>query len=86
MRATRSPEPEGGRASVTFLMTTAPIGAAPRQKQGNENRSKSSTIVSADSKQPISRGTPIDASMGLSRGFNRIMKMTRDELAEPDNQ
>ncbi|KYN36710.1 hypothetical protein ALC56_08501 [Trachymyrmex septentrionalis] len=32
------------------------------------------------------RGTPIDASMGLSRGFNRIMKMTRDELAKPDNQ
>ncbi|TGZ55327.1 Uncharacterized protein DBV15_07397 [Temnothorax longispinosus] len=45
-------------------MTTAPIGAALRQKQGNENRSKSSAIVSADSKQPISRGTPIDASMG----------------------
>lgn len=38
-------ESEGGRASVTFLMTTAPIGAAPRQKQGNENRSKSSAIV-----------------------------------------
>lgn len=57
--------------------------------RGNRASTRASYLLlsqHADSKQPISRGTPIDASIGLSRDFSRIMKMTRDELAEADNQ